>query len=199
MSAPDLPPQPVRRGGVRLYQLLPLGLFACLALIFLLRLQSGVDPSAIPSALVGGPAPAFDLPALDGAGVPGLKRADLLGKVTIVNVFASWCVPCRQEQPALNALARQFAGNAGVRLVGIDYKDPPDKAAAFLDEVGNPYAAIGVDRDGRTGIDWGVYGVPESYVVDATGIVRHKFIGPLTEQTAPEMQRQIDEALASAK
>jgi len=200
MSAPDLPPQPERRGGLRLYQLLPLGLFACLALIFLLRLQSGVDPSAIPSALVGHAAPAFDLPALDGSGVPGLKRADLAGKVTIVNVFASWCVPCRQEQPALNALARQFAGNARVQLVGIDYKDPPDKAAAFLGEMGNPYAAIGADRDGRAGIDWGVYGVPETYVVDATGIVRHKFIGPLTgDQTDAELQRQIDSALAAAK
>jgi len=200
VSAPDLPPQPVRRAGLKLYQLLPLGLFACLALIFLLRLQSGVDPSAIPSALVGGPAPAFDLPALDGTGVPGLKRADLLGKVTIVNVFASWCVPCRQEQPALNALARQFAGNDRIQLVGINYKDPPDKAAAFLDEVGNPYVAIGSDRDGRVGIDWGVYGVPETYVVDAAGVVRHKFIGPLTgNEIGAEMQRQIEAALAFAK
>ena len=200
MSAPDKLPAEPQRGGVKLFHLLPLGLFACLALIFLLRIQSGVDPSAIPSALVGGPAPAFDLPALTGAGVPGLKRADLMGKVTIVNVFASWCVPCRQEQPALNALASKFAGNDRVRLVGINYKDQPDKAQAFLDEVGNPYSAIGSDRDGRVGIDWGVYGVPETYVVDAAGVVRHKFIGPLTgNEIGAEMQRQIEAALAFAK
>jgi cytochrome c biogenesis protein CcmG/thiol:disulfide interchange protein DsbE len=200
LSAPDANSRPNQRGGLKLYHLLPLGLFACLALIFLLRLQSGVDPSTLPSALVGGPAPAFDLPPLPGAGVPGLKRADLMGAVTIVNVFASWCVPCRQEQPQLNALAQQFAGNPHVRLVGIDYKDPADKAAAFLAEVGNPYAAIGTDPSGRTGIDWGVYGVPETYVVDAEGMVRHKFIGPLTgDQISAEMQRQITAALAAAK
>jgi cytochrome c biogenesis protein CcmG, thiol:disulfide interchange protein DsbE len=199
VSEPTLPSGP-QRGGLKLYHLLPLGLFVCLALIFLLKLQSGVDPSQIPSALVGHEAPTFDLPALDGAGVPGLKRADLQGKVTIVNVFASWCVPCRQEQPALNALARQFAGNTRLQLVGIDYKDPADKAAAFLADVGNPYAAIGTDRDGRAGIDWGVYGVPETYVVDANGVVRHKFIGPLTDdEIGGEMQRQIDEALSAAK
>jgi cytochrome c biogenesis protein CcmG/thiol:disulfide interchange protein DsbE len=205
MSAP-LPDPPAgtspprRGGGVKLYQLLPLGLFACLALIFLLKLQSGSDPSTLPSALVGHAAPPFDLPALDGVGVPGLKQADLIGKVTIVNVFASWCVPCRQEQPELNQLARAFAGSSQVRLVGINYKDPPDKAAAFLDEVGNPYSAIGVDRDGRVGIDWGVYGVPETYVVDARGIVQHKFIGPLTgDEIAGELRSQIDRALAAAK
>jgi len=181
MSASDGAPAGTGRRRPRLITFLPLGLFACLALIFLLRLQSGVDPSAIPSALVGHAAPTLDLPALDGAGVPGLKQADMTGKVTIVNVFASWCVPCRQEQPTLNALARQFAGNDRVRLVGINYKDQPDKAQAFLADVGNPYAAIGTDPSGRTGIDWGVYGVPETFVVDVGGIVRHKFIGPLTD------------------
>jgi cytochrome c biogenesis protein CcmG/thiol:disulfide interchange protein DsbE len=171
---------PDRRRPLRLVHLLPLGLFACLALIFLLRLQSGVDPSTIPSALVGHAAPPFDLPAVAGTGVPGLKRADLTGKVTIVNVFASWCVPCRQEQPELNQLAHDLAGNGRVQLVGLNYKDDPAKAEAFLADVGNPYAAIGADRDGRSGIDWGVYGVPETYVVDQNGVVRHKFIGPLS-------------------
>jgi cytochrome c biogenesis protein CcmG/thiol:disulfide interchange protein DsbE len=198
MSAPGEVPGNRQRRGVKLYQLLPLGLFACLALIFLLKLQSGGDPSAVPSALVGHAAPAFDLPPLDGIGVPGLKRADLIGKVTIVNVFASWCVPCRQEQPELNQLARDFAGSDRVRLVGINYKDPPDKAAAFLDEVGNPYTAVGADRDGRAGIDWGVYGVPETYIVDATGIVRHKFIGPLTgDRIDAELRSEISNALAA--
>jgi cytochrome c biogenesis protein CcmG/thiol:disulfide interchange protein DsbE len=198
MSTPGEVPGNRQRRGVKLYQLLPLGLFACLALIFLLKLQSGGDPSAVPSALVGHAAPAFDLPPLDGIGVPGLKRADLIGKVTIVNVFASWCVPCRQEQPELNQLARDFAGSDRVRLVGINYKDPPDKAAAFLDEVGNPYTAVGADRDGRAGIDWGVYGVPETYIVDATGIVRHKFIGPLTgDRMDAELKSEISNALAA--
>jgi cytochrome c biogenesis protein CcmG/thiol:disulfide interchange protein DsbE len=198
MSTPGEVPGNRQRRGVKLYQLLPLGLFACLALIFLLKLQSGGDPSAVPSALVGHAAPAFDLPPLDGIGVPGLKRADLIGKVTIVNVFASWCVPCRQEQPELNQLARDFAGSDRVRLVGINYKDPPDKAAAFLDEVGNPYTAVGADRDGRAGIDWGVYGVPETYIVDATGIVRHKFIGPLTgDGIDAELRSEISNALAA--
>jgi cytochrome c biogenesis protein CcmG/thiol:disulfide interchange protein DsbE len=113
-------------------------------------------------------------------------------------VFASWCVPCRQEQPELNQLARDFAGSDRVRLVGINYKDPPDKAAAFLDEVGNPYTAVGADRDGRAGIDWGVYGVPETYIVDATGIVRHKFIGPLTgDRIDAELRSEISNALAA--
>ncbi|MEJ0097603.1 MAG: DsbE family thiol:disulfide interchange protein [Bauldia sp.] len=196
MSAPpDSAPTP--RGGLRLIHLLPLGFFACLALVFFIRLDSGVDPSAIPSPLVGHAAPAFDLPALDGLGVPGLKRADLDGKVTLVNVFASWCVPCRQEHPVLEALGKEFgAANGPVRLVGINYKDQPDNARAFLGEVGNPYAAIGVDQAGRAAIDWGVYGVPETFVVDAHGVIRHKFIGPLTtDQVESVLKPLIGEAL----
>jgi cytochrome c biogenesis protein CcmG/thiol:disulfide interchange protein DsbE len=183
--------------GLRLVHLLPLGFFACLALIFLVRLQSGVDPQAIPSALVGHSAPAFDLPPLDGLGVPGVKRADLEGKVTIVNVFASWCVPCRQEHPVLAALAKEFGGTDGrVRLVGIDYKDQPDNARAFLGEVGNPYTEIGVDQKGRAAIDWGVYGVPETFVVGPDGVIRHKFIGPLTaDQVDSVLKPLIQEAL----
>ncbi len=166
---------------LRLVHLLPVGFFACLALIFFVRLDSGVDPSTIPSPLIGHAAPAFDLAPLDGLGVPGLKRADLDGKVTVVNIFASWCVPCRQEQPVLTALASEFGGTNGqVRLVGINYKDQPDNARAFLAEVGNPYSAIGVDQAGRTAIDWGVYGVPETFVVGPDGVIRHKFIGPLS-------------------
>jgi cytochrome c biogenesis protein CcmG/thiol:disulfide interchange protein DsbE len=170
--------KPPRRGP-RLVHLLPLGLFAALALIFLTRLESGVDPEAIPSALVGKPAPGFDLPALVGSGLPGLKRADLDGKVTIVNIFASWCVPCRAEHPVLTALAR----DSRIRVVGINYKDQPGNARTFLADLGNPYAAIGVDTRGRAAIDWGVYGVPETFVVGPDGIIRHKFIGPLTAAT----------------
>jgi cytochrome c biogenesis protein CcmG/thiol:disulfide interchange protein DsbE len=166
----------VRR--LKLIYLLPLGFFLCLALIFLLRLESGTDPAAIPSALVGQPAPPFDLPPLDGAGVPGLRRADLDGQVSVVNIFASWCGPCRVEHPQLVALAK----DGRIRVVGIDYKDQPENALRFLEEVGNPFAAIGVDTRGRIAIDWGVYGVPETFVVDRDGIIRFKFIGPLTPE-----------------
>jgi len=188
----DAPPKP-KAPGLRLYHLLPLGVFACLALIFLLRLQSGVDPEAIPSALVGKPAPDFTLPPLDGEGVPGLKRADLAGTVTVVNVFASWCVPCRDEHPVLKALAAE----SGIRLVGIAYKDKPGDTLAFLGEVGNPYAAIGVDESGRAAIDWGVYGVPETFVVGADGVIRYKYIGPLTADSLKSvLDPEIDKARA---
>jgi cytochrome c biogenesis protein CcmG, thiol:disulfide interchange protein DsbE len=182
---------PKPAGGVRLVYLLPLGLFAALALIFLSRLVSGDDPEAIPSALVGKPAPAFDLPGLEGLAVPGLKRADLDGKLTVVNVFASWCVPCRQEHPALSALAK----DGRIRLVGIDYKDQPANAAAFLNELGNPYAAIGVDQRGRAAIDWGVYGVPETFLVGPDGIIRDKIIGPLRDDV---VETRLKPAIAKA-
>jgi cytochrome c biogenesis protein CcmG, thiol:disulfide interchange protein DsbE len=164
---------------LKLVYLLPLGLFLSLALIFLLRLGSGFDPSVVPSALVGQPAPPFELPPLEGAGVPGFARADLDGQVTVVNIFASWCGPCRVEHPHLVALA----ADERIRVVGIDYKDQPANALRFLNELGNPYAAIGVDTRGRAAIDWGVYGVPETFVVDRAGIIRFKFIGPLSAET----------------
>jgi len=180
----------------RLIFLLPLGFFVALALIFLMRLESGVDPSAIPSALVGQSAPEFDLPPLEGVTVPGLKRADLDGKVTLVNVFASWCAPCRQEHPVLEKLAKDNR----IRLVGINYKDQAENARRFLGDLGNPYAAIGVDRQGRTTIDWGVYGVPESFVVGADGIIRYKFIGPLSDETAANLlMPEIEKALAAGR
>jgi len=176
--------------------LLPLGLFVALALIFLSRLESGVDPEAIPSALVGKPAPAFDLPPLAGLAVPGLKRADLDGKVTAVNVFASWCVPCRQEHPVLTALA----GDPRIRVVGIDYKDQPANAAKFLTELGNPYAAVGVDERGRAAIDWGVYGVPETFLVGPDGIILTKIIGAVTpESVETVLKPAIEKALTPSQ
>jgi cytochrome c biogenesis protein CcmG/thiol:disulfide interchange protein DsbE len=176
--------------------LLPLIVFAVIAAIFLISLESGRDPEQIPSALVGKPAPDFDLPPLDGlAGgtpVPGLKRADLIGQVSLVNVFASWCAPCRQEHAELQELAK----DTRYRLVGINYKDKPDTARRFLDELGNPYAAIGVDSRGRTGIDWGVYGVPETFVVGRDGVISYKFIGPITaEALAATLKPEIEKAL----
>ncbi len=193
MSLPETASgQPPKR-RLRLYHLLPLGFFVALALIFLTQLRSGVDPSAIPSALVGKPAPAFDLPPLDGMNVPGLSQADLKGHVTLVNVFASWCVPCREEHPVLSELA----ADPRIRIVGIDYKDDPGNARTFLTGLGNPYAAIGTDTRGRTAIDWGVYGVPETFLVGADGIIRHKVIGPLTDAiVAGDLRPAIDKALA---
>lgn len=178
MTAADGKPEARRP---RLLLLLPLFVFAVLAVVFLLRLGSGGDRDAIPSALIGRPAPAFDLPPLEGVDRPGLSRTDLDGHVTVVNVFASWCVPCRQEHPQLMALAR----DPRIQVVGINYKDREANARSFLAELGNPYAAIGVDANGRAGIDWGLYGVPETFIVDRQGIIRYKFVGPIGDQTLP--------------
>jgi cytochrome c biogenesis protein CcmG/thiol:disulfide interchange protein DsbE len=172
MTATEGMPKPRRP---RLIFLLPLAVFVALAAVFLIRLETAGNPEAVPSALVGKPVPEFDLPPLAGVTLPGLKGADLKGTVTLVNVFASWCGPCRIEHPQLIALAK----DQRIRLVGINYKDVPANAVGFLDELGNPYTAIGVDTTGRAAIDWGVYGVPETFVVDANGIIRHKHIGPI--------------------
>lgn len=180
MSAAEQPKAPRR---LRLVTLLPLGFFVALALLFLTRLESGTAPDTVPSVLVGKPAPDFSLPPLPGANVPGLTRADLAGKVTLVNIFGSWCVPCREEHPVLMRLAK----DSRIRLVGIDYKDKPENALRFLEEVGNPYAAIGVDERGRTFIDWGAYGVPETFLIGPDGIIRYKFIGPLSDASLAKM------------
>jgi cytochrome c biogenesis protein CcmG/thiol:disulfide interchange protein DsbE len=180
---------------LKLVYLLPLGLVLSLTLIFLLRLGSGDDPSVVPSALVGQPAPPFELPPLEGAGVPGLARGDLDGQVTVVNIFASWCGPCRVEHPQLVALA----ADERIRVVGIDYKDQPANALRFLNELGNPYAAIGVDTRGRAAIDWGVYGVPETFVVDRAGVIRFKFIGPLSAETVEGALMPVIEAALAAE
>jgi cytochrome c biogenesis protein CcmG, thiol:disulfide interchange protein DsbE len=164
------------RTGVarKLLFLLPAALFAVLVVAFAMGLNH--DPSLLPSALINRPAPQFDLPGLyDPA--EGLARKDIGGGVTLVNFFASWCAPCREEQPALMALAHE----PGVTLDGIAYKDKPADARRFLDDLGNPYRRIGVDRDGATAINFGVYGVPETYVVDGSGHIRYRQIGPLTE------------------
>jgi len=164
------------RAGVarKLLFLLPAALFAVLLVAFAMGLNH--DPSLLPSALINRPAPDFNLPGLiDPA--KGLARKDLAGGVTLVNFFASWCAPCREEQPALTALAHQ----PGVTLVGIAYKDKPLDSRRFLDDLGNPYHRIGVDQDGTTAINFGVYGVPETYVVDGAGHIRYRHVGPLSE------------------
>jgi cytochrome c biogenesis protein CcmG/thiol:disulfide interchange protein DsbE len=165
---------------------LPLVLFALLAGVFLIRLFAG-DASRIPSALIGKPAPTFDLPALAGLKeTPGLATADLRkGHVSLVNVFASWCSPCRQEHPVLMSLARdEKLKGLGVELYGLSYKDESANALGFLEDNGNPFQRIGVDPAGRTAIDFGVYGVPETFVVNGDGVIAYKFIGPLTQAAA---------------
>ena len=164
----------------RLLAFLPVLVFLVLAGFFAYRLvliQQGDAPNMIPSVMIDKPAPDFDLPPLL-AGMPGLKSADLQGKVTLISIFASWCVPCRAEHPYLMELAAKHR----VNLVGINYKDKPEDATAWLERLGNPYAAIGTDRDGRVGIDFGVYGVPESYLIDRQGRIRFKQVGPFTAE-----------------
>jgi cytochrome c biogenesis protein CcmG/thiol:disulfide interchange protein DsbE len=192
-DAPSAPQAPAPRP--RLVFLLPLAAFVALAAVFLIRLEAGGDPEAIPSVLIGKPAPSFDLPPLDGmTGVPGLKTADLAGKVTVLNIFASWCAPCRQEHPQLEALA----GDGRIRLVAINYKDVDENARRFLGEMGNPFAAIGTDRPGRTAIDWGVYGVPETFIIGRDGTIRYKFVGPIDQQSLASVIRpEIDKAVAA--
>ena len=155
---------------------IPVVAFLALAALFFVRLGAG-DASRIPSVLIGKAVPQFTLPELEGQHVPGLSDADLRsGEVTVVNVFASWCVPCREEHPLMMQLAAQ-----GVRVVGIAYKDEPQKTRGFL-EAGNPYSRIGTDRSGRVAIDFGVTGVPETFVVRGDGTIAYKYFGPITTQ-----------------
>jgi len=182
------------RRTLRALTLLPVLIFAGLAVLFLVRLFAG-DPSKVPSALIGRPVPAFSLPPLPGlveAGtpVPGLSGEDLKGRVTVVNVWASWCAPCRQEHPALMELARE----PGLRVVGLNYKDQAENARRFLGGLGNPFSAVGTDANGRAAIDWGVYGVPETFVVGPDGRIRHKHIGPLMPEQLPAFREKLREA-----
>jgi cytochrome c biogenesis protein CcmG/thiol:disulfide interchange protein DsbE len=155
---------------------LPLAIFAVLLAFLYVGLAR--DPREIPSPLIGKPAPAFALADLHDP-ARTLSPADLKGKVWLLNVWASWCVSCREEHPLLMRLA---ATNA-VPVYGLDYKDAPDAGRAWLAQNGNPYAASIVDRDGRVGIDYGVYGVPETFLIDKQGIVRYKQIGPLSAES----------------
>jgi cytochrome c biogenesis protein CcmG, thiol:disulfide interchange protein DsbE len=161
----------------RVLFLLPVVLFAVLAGYFALALTSGRDPHDLPSAMIDKPAPSFTLAGLDGA--PGLSRVALGGQVVIVNFFASWCVPCRVEHPLLMRLADTLAAP----VYGIAYKDRPEDTQQFLAQLGDPYGKVGLDESGRVGIDFGVYGVPETYVIDKNGRIRLRIVGPLTEET----------------
>jgi cytochrome c biogenesis protein CcmG/thiol:disulfide interchange protein DsbE len=155
--------------------LLPVATFAALAALLGWALTH--NPREIPSALIGKPVPEFSLPPVQGRAL-GLSKADLTGEVSLVNVFASWCAACRDEHP----LFMQLKASGGVPIHGLNYKDQPDHAARWLDTLGDPYTRTGADRDGRVAIDWGVYGVPETFVVTKDGRIAHKHIGPLTSK-----------------
>jgi cytochrome c biogenesis protein CcmG/thiol:disulfide interchange protein DsbE len=183
----------------RVIVLVPLVLFLGLIVLFLFRLYAG-DPSRIPSALIGRPAPQTALPGLaglqrDGVPVPGLDPATFKGAVTVVNVWASWCVPCHDEAPLL----MQLAEDSRLRLVGINYKDDPDNARRFLGRYGNPFAAAGADESGRAGIEWGVYGVPETFVIGRDARIAYKLVGPITPDNFDTVLKPaIDKAVAGS-
>jgi cytochrome c biogenesis protein CcmG/thiol:disulfide interchange protein DsbE len=177
---------------------IPLATFAALAVLFWFGLRSG-DPSKIPSALLGRPAPQTVLPALDGltasgGQVPGLDPNAFKGKVSLVNVWASWCVPCHDEAPLLTQLGQ----DKRLQLVGINYKDAPDNARRFLGRYGNPFGIVGVDGNGRAAIEWGVYGVPETFVVGRDGTIVYKLVGPVTPENIDSVLKpEIDKALGA--
>jgi len=190
MSIEGEAPAPRRR----LFVLLPLLVFLGLAGLFLSQLLSGHDSSEIPSALIGLPAPQTSLPPLEGVNLPGLESKDFAGKVTLVNVFASWCAPCREEHPVLLGLSQ----DKRFTLAALNYKDQPENARRFLGDLGNPYQAIGVDPAGRAAIDWGVYGVPETFVIGKDGKIAYKHVGPLTADSVRALLLpQIEKALAA--
>jgi cytochrome c biogenesis protein CcmG, thiol:disulfide interchange protein DsbE len=192
---PEAGPHAARRP---LLIFMPLMLFAALVGLFLVRLYSG-DASLLPSALIGRQVPAFALPPVEGLpDKQGFSDADLRqGKVTLVNVFASWCLPCHQEHELIMRLSADPAlTRGGVRLFGIAYKDDPANIKRFLDEAGDPFARIGADRRGRVAIDWGVYGVPETFIVKGDGTIAYRFVGPVTgdayqETILPEIEKAL--------
>jgi cytochrome c biogenesis protein CcmG, thiol:disulfide interchange protein DsbE len=196
MTVSEAAPAPGVSPQRRLLILLPLILFGGLAVLFLMGLLGG-DRTRLPSALIGQPAPMVALPPLeglqrDGAAVPGFGGGDLRqGKVRLVNVFGSWCAPCHAEHPFLMDLAK----DSRIAILGINQKDVPENARRFLGSKGNPYAAVGVDPNGRASIEWGVYGVPETFIVKGDGTIAHKLVGPLTEANMAGFRAEIEKAL----
>ncbi len=180
---------------MRLSYVLPVATFVGLTAVFGFYLYQmgpgGKDISVVPSALIDKPAPEFSLPPIEGRN-DGFASSDLAGKVSLVNVFASWCLPCRVEHPILMRLADE-----GVPIFGINIRDKPEDARRFLDQLGNPYRRIGADNNGRVSIDWGVYGYPETFIVDRGGRIRYKKIGPIMPRDLDEKIRPILERLGS--
>lgn len=177
--------EPSAKPRLRWLVALPLIMFSALACALYFRLYAG-DITIVPSPLVGRSVPEMRLPVLEGTAQNGIQELDTAafkGKVTVVNVWASWCVPCRDEHPQLMALAKR----QDVRLVGVNYKDAPENARGFLESLGNPFALTGVDSAGRAAIEWGVYGVPETFIVNSKGVITYKHIGPLSPQGMREV------------
>lgn len=178
------------------FGLAPLIVFAAMALMFAYALRTG-DPSKLPSALIGQPVPKFDLASIEalsdgGRPVPGFTTSQLgQGEVSVVNFWASWCGPCVQEHPLLVDLQRR-----GITVYGVNYKDQPTAARRFLGRYGNPFKAVGADPNGRTAIDWGVYGMPETFVVDGSGVIVFKHVGPLTPEA---FEHKLMPAIAAAR
>jgi len=193
------PPKP----RIRFIHILPVVILLGVSGVFFVRLF-GEDPSRVPSVMLNRPAPEFTLAPLEnlrraGEPVPGFSREDLplpadgAAKVNIVNVWASWCVPCRDEHPVLMDLA----DDPEVRVLGINYKDGPENARRFLGTLGNPFDRVGVDPNGRSAIEWGVYGVPETFIVDADGVILHKHIGAITPSQVEGFLAQVEAAKRS--
>ncbi|MEM6712596.1 MAG: DsbE family thiol:disulfide interchange protein [Pseudomonadota bacterium] len=184
---------PTRR--VNWLALMPLGVVLTLCGVFGYQLLFGEPVNEIPSALIGQSVPETVLEPLDGQGTPGFGPQDFQGQVTLLNVFASWCAPCRQEHPMLMALSQDDR----FQIIGINQKDQLSDARRFLTSLGNPYDRIGVDPNGRASIEWGVYGVPETFIVGADGVILHKHIGVFDARHVQEdFLPIIEEALASA-
>lgn len=180
----------------KLFVLLPLLVFLALAGVFLMQLLSGRDLSVVPSALIGQAAPKTVLPPLEGISLPGLNSAEFIGKVTLVNVWASWCGPCRDEHPVIVSLAK----DERLTIVGLNYKDKAENARRFLGDLGNPYDAVGVDPNGRAAIDWGVYGIPETFLVGKDGKIAFKHVGPMSPETvATTLMPEIEKAAAASQ
>jgi cytochrome c biogenesis protein CcmG/thiol:disulfide interchange protein DsbE len=165
--------------NVRLKHFLPVGIFAALVVVFYLGLYR--DPTLVPSPFIGKPAPAFDLPELYDP-QERITHAEFQGQISLFNVWASWCPGCAQEHAMLNAIAEE----GEVPIYGLNWKDEGQAAKKWLRKRGNPYTKVAVDRDNITGIDWGVYGAPETFLIDANGIIQYKLIGPMT----PEVWKQ---------
>jgi cytochrome c biogenesis protein CcmG/thiol:disulfide interchange protein DsbE len=175
----------------------PLLIFAAMAALFAFALTSG-DPTKLPSALIGRPVPQTEFPALEGLvengqPVPGFAAADLAkGKVSVVNFWASWCAPCIEEHPLLIALKAR----SGVDIYGVNYKDQPEAGRRFIGRYGNPFTAVGTDRSGRNAIEWGVYGMPETFVIDGAGKIAYKHVGPISKES---LEAKLLPAIAKAQ
>ncbi|SHF20872.1 cytochrome c biogenesis protein CcmG, thiol:disulfide interchange protein DsbE [Ruegeria intermedia] len=179
----------------RILAFLPIGIAVILGGFLLWGLNPDRDPNEIPSVLISQPVPAFDLPPVEGLDTPGLSSTDLAendgSAPIVVNVFASWCVPCRAEHAVLTRMVRED----GIRLMGINYKDKPQDARKWLDDLGNPYERIGSDLDGRAGIEWGISGVPETFVIDGAGTVVFRFVGPvLGDEAIGKLRTALEQA-----